>query len=81
MGFHNNGQTSLNNNKSLREKNRWKFEGSEYPMPETYINPEKGIDKERLKIAENNKTFRLVLKYTITVGIILSIFYFVFLIL
>lgn len=79
MGFLNSGQSSLKNNRSLRENNRWKFEGADYPMATSYDNSEKRIDKTKLKAAEGKKIRCLIMEYIITPGIVTGILFYIFL--
>ena len=77
-GYSSNGQTSLKNNKTLREKNRWKFDDINYPMPDAYGNSERSYNEKRMKEAGKKKLYRTVFEYAFMIALMLSIFIYVF---
>ena len=72
-GYSSNGQTSLKNNKALREKNRWKFEDKSYPMPDTYGQQRITFDEKRMEAAGKRKFYRTVLEFAFIVALMFSV--------
>jgi len=48
-------------------------------MPESHINPDENIDEDLIKLAEKKKIRRLFVEYVVMFGIIIGIFFYLYL--
>ena len=76
MDYSSHAQTSLNTNRKLREKNRWKFKTSQNEMPQNYRKLDIDYDEKRITEAEKRKFYRTAIEYIFVMILMLSIFTF-----